>query len=122
MQRNLQTRWLTGSQMAARSCLTNLLESLESWTQALDEGFGVDVLYLYYRKAFDSVPHKRLLGKLKLHGINGKLLKWIQSFLEARLMKVGIRGSFYDWIEVLSGVPQPSGFRTGTSALLTLRQ
>jgi len=94
--------------MAARSCLTNLLESLESWTQALDEGFGVDVLYFDYRKAFDSVPHKRLLGKLKLHGINSKLLKWIQSFLEARLMKVGIRGSFYDWIEVLSGVPQGS--------------
>ena len=70
-----------------RSCLTNLLESLESWTQALDEGFGIDVLYLDYRKAFDSVPHERLLEKLKLHGINGKLLKWIQSFLEARLMR-----------------------------------
>jgi len=43
-----------------------------------------------------------------MHGINGKLLKWIQSFLEARLMRVGIRGSFSDWIEVLSGVPQGS--------------
>jgi len=41
-----------------RSCLTNLLESLESWTQALDEGFDIDILYLDYRKAFDSVPHK----------------------------------------------------------------
>jgi len=48
------------------------------------------------------------LEKLKLHGINGKLLKWIQSFLEARLMRVGIRGSFSDRIEVLSGVPQGS--------------
>jgi len=68
-----------------RSCLTNLHESLESWTQALDEGFGIDVLCLDYRKAFDSVPHKRLLEKLKLHGINSKLRRWIQSFLEARL-------------------------------------
>jgi len=91
-----------------RSCLTNLLESLESWTQALDEGFGIDVLYLDYRKAFDSVPHKRLLEKLKLDGINGKLLRWIQSFLGARVMRVRIRGSFSDWIEVLSGVPQGS--------------
>ena len=41
------------------------MESLEKWTQALDEGFGVDVLYLDYRKAFDSVPHKRLSEKLK---------------------------------------------------------
>ena len=57
------------------SSLTNLRESLESWTQALDEGFGIDVLCLDYGKAFDSVPHKRLLEKLKLHKINGKLLK-----------------------------------------------
>jgi len=48
------------------------------------------------------------LEKFKLHGINGKLLKWIQSFLEARLMRVGIRGSFSDWIEMLSGVPRGS--------------
>ena len=74
----------------------------------MDEGFGIDVLYLDYRKAFDSVPHKRLLKKLKLYGINGKLLRWIQSFLEARLMRVRIRGSFSDWIEVLNGVPQGS--------------
>ena len=48
------------------SCLTNLLESLEQWTQALDRGYGVDVLYLDYRKAFDSVSHKRLLYKLSI--------------------------------------------------------
>ena len=56
--------------MAGRSCLTNLLETLESWTKALDDGFGIDVLYLDYRKAFDSVSHKRLLDKLKLSGID----------------------------------------------------
>ena len=66
--------------MEGRSCLTNLLESVESWTQALDEGFGIDVLYLDYRKAFDSVPHKRLVGKLTGYEINGKLLRWIHSF------------------------------------------
>ena len=94
--------------MQGRSCLTNLLESLECWTQALDNGYGIDVLYLDYRKAFDSVPHKRLLEKLKIYGVQGKLLTWIQSFLAARLMRVGIRGSFSDWIKVLSGVPQGS--------------
>jgi len=46
------------------SCLTNLLQSLEQWTMALDNGYGVDVLYLDYRKAFDSVPHTRLVYKL----------------------------------------------------------
>jgi len=46
---------------SGRTCLTNLLECCESWTRASDEGFGVDVLYLDYRKTFDSVPIKRLL-------------------------------------------------------------
>jgi len=55
-----------------RSCLTNLLETFEDWTRALDEGFGVDVVYLHYRKAFDTVPHKRLIEKLKMNGIGGK--------------------------------------------------
>ena len=40
-----------------RSCLTNLLESFELWTEALDSGYGLDILYLDYRKAFDTVPH-----------------------------------------------------------------
>ena len=43
---------------SGRSCLTNLLEALENWTKALDEGYGLDVVYLDYRKAFDSVPHR----------------------------------------------------------------
>jgi len=42
---------------------------LESWTQALDNGYGLDVVYLDYRKAFYSVPHQPLLEKLKDFGI-----------------------------------------------------
>ena len=91
-----------------KSCLTNLLESLECWTKALDEGYGVDVLYLDYRKAFDSVPHKRLLQKLTLYGINGSTLIWIENFLTLRTTRVGVRGYFSGWFQVLSGVPQGS--------------
>jgi len=93
---------------SGRSCLTNLLESFEQWTRALDEGFGLDVLYLDFRKAFDSVPHRRLIEKLKMYGFSGKLLSWIKSFLTVRTMLVGIRGAFSQLIEVLSGVPQGS--------------
>ena len=50
--------------MVGRSCLTNLLETFESWTTALDEGHGIDVLYLDYLKAFDTVSHEQLLKKL----------------------------------------------------------
>jgi len=94
--------------MQGRSCLTNLLESLESWIQALDNGYGIDVLYLNYRKALESVPQKRLLENLKIYGVHGKLLRWIQSFVEARLMRVRIRGGFSEWIKALSGVPHGS--------------
>jgi len=46
------------------STLTNLLETFESWTRLMEEGLGLDVIYLDYRKAFDTVPHLRLLQKL----------------------------------------------------------
>jgi len=91
-----------------KSCLTNLLETLENWTRALDEGYGLDVIYLDYRKAFDSVPHRRLLEKLKGLGIKGKLLQWLESFLTSRTMRVGKRGTFSLIQLVLSGVPQGS--------------
>jgi len=41
-----------------RSCLTNLLKTFEAWTRLLGEGFGLDVIYLDYRKAFDTVPQE----------------------------------------------------------------
>jgi len=94
--------------MQHRSCLTNLLETMEAWTEALDNGLGVDVLFLDYRKAFDSVSHKRLIEKLGTLGIQGNMLRWIEQFLTARTMRVGVRGSFSDVIKVLSGVPQGS--------------
>ena len=50
--------------MENRSCLTNLLSALESWTRIIDAGHRVDVIYLDYSKAFDTVPHQRFLHKL----------------------------------------------------------
>ena len=82
--------------------MTNLLECFESWTQALDEGVEVDVVYLDYRKAFDSVVVFRLMEKLKTYGLKGKVVQWI----ELRRPKVLMKGSFSELIDVLSGVPQ----------------
>jgi len=56
-----------------RSCLTNLLVFFESVTKSVDDGHNVDVMFLDFAKAFDKVPHHRLLMKLKSHGINGKV-------------------------------------------------
>ena len=63
-------------------------------------------MFLDFAKAFDKVPHKRLI--LKIHGIRGKILDWITEWLKGKKQKVGIRGVLSDWVEVLSGVPQGS--------------
>ena len=91
-----------------RSTVTNLLEALNVWTEALSHHLPVDVIYLDLEKAFDKVPHHRLLLQLKRYGIRGDLLSWIESFLSNRkqLVKVGDQKSQES--NVLSGVPQGS--------------
>ena len=64
-----------------KSCVTQLLEFLEDITQAIDNGEDVDVVYLDFCKAFDKVPHKRLLKKLYGYGIRGKIYNWVKEFL-----------------------------------------
>jgi hypothetical protein len=60
--------------MSGRSTLTNLLAYLEALTALVDEGHAVDVLYLDFAKAFNKVPHERLIAKCKGLGIDGKIL------------------------------------------------
>ena len=91
-----------------RSCLSNLLTTIEDWTSILDDRDCVDVAYLDFSKAFDLVSHKHLLLKLKNHGINGQVGNWIKAFLENRKQRVVIRGHKSDELDVLSGVPQGS--------------
>ena len=91
-----------------RSCLTNLLEFLEDVTLNLDEGRPVDVIYLDFAKAFDTVPHERLFVKLLAHGISGQVLQWVKNWLVGRRQKVGVNNVYSGWENVLSGVPQGS--------------
>ena len=91
-----------------KSCLTNLLETVDCVIDLLDEGAPVDILYFDFKKAFDRVPHKRLIYKLKCMGIQGKVLNVISDFLMNRLFRVCVEGNFSNFMKVLSGIPQGS--------------
>jgi len=93
---------------AGKSCLSNILMFLDKVTNWIDQGNAVDVIFLDFAKAFDKVPHKRLLSKLADHGIRGSLLRWIQSWLLNRAQRVCLNGTVSTWRLVLSGVPQGS--------------
>jgi len=64
-----------------RSCTTQLLQVIDRWSEILDEGGNIDNIYLDFSKAFDTVPHDRLVVKLESYGIRGKVLDWISNFL-----------------------------------------
>ena len=85
-----------------------LLTVMNEWTEALDDGNQIDTVYLDFRKAFDSVPNKRLIKKLEGYGIKGILLEWFKNFLNGRQQRVVINGKTSDWTNVLSGIPQGS--------------
>jgi hypothetical protein len=90
------------------SCITNLLECFNDWTESLDSGLGTDIIYLDFSKAFDTVPHERLLYKLSSVGIKGKVLKWLRCFLSNRRQRVVLRNGVSSWGQVISGVSQGS--------------
>ena len=69
---------------------------MEEITEALDRGDDVDVIYLDFAKAFDKVPHQRLLAKLHGYGIQGKTHEWIRDFLSNRQQRVVVNGVYSD--------------------------
>jgi hypothetical protein len=91
-----------------KSCLTNLLGFFEDVTAMVDKGEPVDVIYLDFQKAFDKVPHRRLMKKMSAMGIGGEIYKWIEDWLRDRKQRVCLTGSSSGWANVTSGVPQGS--------------
>jgi len=93
-----------------------LISVTEEIKAALDHRKQVDLLMLDFIKAFDTVPHKRLLSKLEYYGIHGKLLSWLTTWLTKRSQRFVIDGYASNLVHVLSGVPQ--GTVLGTVMLL----
>jgi len=77
-----------------RSTTLQLLHLLDNWTNCLEEGGQMDILYTDFEKAFDKVPHERLLSKLKPYSISKELIRWIEGFLTCRRQQVRVNSQY----------------------------
>ena len=94
--------------LRGRSCLTNLLATVETMSRKLDRGEHVEACFLDLSKAFDTVNHRFLINKLNAYGVADNAVSWIRSFLGDRTMQVRVHDSLSTPSAVYSGVPQGS--------------
>jgi len=85
-----------------------LLQVLDTWTECLEQGGQVGVIYTDLQKAFDKIPHKRLISKLHSYGIHKNLIGWIECFLAIRKQRVRVKETFSNSAAIISGIPQGS--------------
>jgi ribonuclease P/MRP protein subunit RPP40 len=84
------------------------LSAIFDWNAAIKSKHGVDVVYLDFAKAFDSVVHSKLIVKLRSYGVSDLILRWIDAFLSHRSQYVRIDSCVSGLCNVISGVPQGS--------------
>ena len=88
------------------SCQAQLISIVEEIQYALDQHHQADLIMLDFSKAFDTVPHNRLLHKLKFYGIREKAHEWLSIWLTQRIQRVVLDGQSSSYVNVASGVPQ----------------
>ena len=92
--------------LKGRSCLTQLINHIDTILKNFLNGHDTDAIYLDFSKAFDKVDHKILISKLYAYGIRGNLLEWIKCYLSNRSQTVVVNGHKSNPAHVKSGVPQ----------------
>ena len=85
------------------SCVTQLIVFIEDVSYALDHQKQIDIILLDFSKAFDMVPHQRLLSKLKYYGITGEAYNWIQTWLTQHTQHVVLDGESSDLAQFCPG-------------------
>jgi len=79
---------------------------MNEWTECLESGGQINIIYAEFEKAFDKVSHKLLIHKLRYYKVNESVILWTESFLCYRKQWVKINVFYSDWADVLSGIPQ----------------
>ncbi|RMC15011.1 hypothetical protein DUI87_07190 [Hirundo rustica rustica] len=102
-----------GFRKGRSSCLTNLITFYDQVTCLVDAGKAVDVVYLDFSKAFDTVSHSILLNKLAARGLDRSTLCWVRNWLDGRAERVVVNsaasGASHQWC--------PSGDCAGASSV-----
>ena len=91
---------------AKRSTETQLIQTIHDISKSIDKKEIVDIAILDFTKAFDKVPHKRLIHKLNYYGITWSIATWIETFLTGRTQQVVVNGATSSSTIVTSGVPR----------------
>lgn len=94
--------------ISGRSTTLQLLHVLDIWSEILDQGGELDAIYCDFMKAFDKVPHNRLIHKINKYGIKDDILGWTKDFLSNRTQVVKVGNSTSRKAAVTSGIPQGS--------------
>ena len=94
--------------ISRRSTTLQLLIVMEEWTEILDNGGTLDSIYMDFMKAFEKVPHKRMLRKLRSYGLSEQIIKWVADFWGDRSQKVSVNNSESRDRPVTSSIPQGS--------------
>ena len=81
---------------------------IDKWTECLEYSGQIDAIYSDFQKAFDRVPHKRLLSKLHSYGLYKAIINWIWDFLSMRKFRVKVNLHYSAWVYVTSGIRQGS--------------
>lgn len=106
-ERSILTPWQHGFRKGY-STVTQLVPIVHSFASVIDNNGQVDTIFLDFRKAFDKVPHDKLILKLRSIGLPDMIISWITAYLNNRVQRVTVGGQQSRCLPVTSGIPQGS--------------